>query len=193
MGRASGRPIDQRRENSLRASRSQRAAQECRPSAAAAVRNTSAGIVLYRLCGGQVEVLLAHPGGPFWKHKDAGAWTIPKGLMDPGEEPLAAARREFAEETGLQPPGPFLPLGSVRQKAGKVVHAYACCGDADASQLASNLVLNQPGRGAPFPEIDRYGWFQADEAKRKLNPAQAELIDRLVAALTQMPPAGSSC
>jgi len=131
-------------------------------------------------------VLLAHPGGPFWKHKDDGAWTIPKGLIEAGEEPLAAARREFAEETGLEPAGPFLPLGSVRQKAGKVVHAFACEGDADVSRLASNLVPGKTGRGAAFPEIDRCDWFEPEEAKRKLIPAQAEFVDRLIAALSQL-------
>src|SRR5262245_43435624 len=104
------------------------------------MRPSSAGLLLYRRRGHAVELLLAHPGGPFWKHKDAGAWTIPKGLIEEGEEPLAAARREFSEETGLAPSGPFLPLGSIRQKAGKVVHAWAAEGDADADALQSNLV-----------------------------------------------------
>src|SRR5262245_11371874 len=99
----------------------------------------SAGLLLFRRRGGAAQVLLAHPGGPFWKSREMGAWTIPKGLLEAGEEPLAAAQREFAEETGVSPPGPFLPLGSVQQKAGKVVHAWAAEGDADASQLHSNL------------------------------------------------------
>src|SRR5437764_12286531 len=97
--------------------------------------NVSAGLLLYRRRGGRLELLLAHPGGPFWANKDAGAWTIPKGLTEAGEDLLAAARREFAEETGLRPGGPFRPLGSVRQKAGKVVHAWACEGDADPAVL----------------------------------------------------------
>ena len=154
----------------------------------AAVEKTSAGILLYRRSGGRLEVLLAHPGGPFWKHKDEGAWTIPKGLIEEGEEPLAAARREFAEETGLAPLGPFLPLGSVRQKAGKLVHAFACEGDADVSKLASNMVPGKTGRGAAFPEIDRCAWFEPEEAKRKLNPAQADFVDRLLAAELPPPP-----
>jgi predicted NUDIX family NTP pyrophosphohydrolase len=143
-------------------------------------QHQSAGLLLYRRSGGALEVLLAHPGGPLWKHRDAGAWTIPKGLINPGEQPVDAARREFAEETGLSPPGPLLPLGSVRQKAGKVVHAWAIEGNANPAQLHSNLV-SAPGR-QPFAEIDRYGWFGIEEARQKLNPAQVELLDRLIAA-----------
>lgn len=142
----------------------------------------SAGLLLFRRTSAAPEVLLAHPGGPFWKHKDAGAWTIPKGLIDEGEEPLAAAQREFFEETGLQPHGPYLPLGTVRQKAGKVIHAWAFEGDADPSQLHSNPVI-LPGGRPGFPEIDRFGWFTLEEARHKLNPAQADLLDRLLAAL----------
>jgi len=142
----------------------------------------SAGLLLYRWRRDDLEVLLAHPGGPFWIRKDTGAWTIPKGLIDHGEQPLDAARREFAEETGIDPPGTLLPLGSVRQKAGKIVHAWAAEGDADPTKLRSNLVT--PASGAQqFAEIDRYGWFETEEAKHKLNPAQAELVDRLIKAL----------
>jgi len=128
-------------------------------------------------------VLLAHPGGPFWANKDAGAWTIPKGLVNPGEDQLAAARREFAEETGLHPDGPFLPLGSVRQKAGKVIHAWACEGDADPAAVTSNTMRVEwpprSGEWVTIPEIDRCGWFEPAAARGKINPAQAELIDRL--------------
>jgi predicted NUDIX family NTP pyrophosphohydrolase len=135
----------------------------------------------------RLEVFLAHPGGPFWKNRDAGAWTIPKGLIEAGEEPLAAACREFLEETGLQPRGPYLPLGSIRQKAGKVIHAWAWEGDADANGIKSNQVrLEHPrgsGRWVSMPEIDRCGWFTPAEAKEKLNPAQAAWIDRLTAEL----------
>ena len=147
-------------------------------------QSESAGLLLYRRRGDDLEVLLAHPGGPFWACKDAGAWTIPKGLINRGEQPLGAARREFAEETGIEPPGLLLPLGSVRQKAGKIVHAWAAQGDADPSELRSNLVSSADGR-QPFAEIDRYGWFEIEEAKQKLNPAQAELVDRLIAALRE--------
>jgi predicted NUDIX family NTP pyrophosphohydrolase len=126
---------------------------------------------------------LAHPGGPFWTDKDTGAWTLPKGLAGPGEDLLTAARREFAEETGLHPEGPFLALGSVRQKAGKVVHAWACEGDADPNELTSNtMVVEWPprsGKQVDFPEVDRCARFGPVEARRRLNPAQVEFIDRL--------------
>ena len=147
-------------------------------------RNVSAGLLLYRRASGTLEFFLAHPGGPFWKNKDEGAWSIPKGLIDEGEAPLAAACREFEEETGIRPHGPYFPLGTVRQKAGKVVHAWAFEGDADPAQVHSNLVAGIRGKaGRAFPEIDRCGWFSASEAHRKLNPAQAEFIDRLEALI----------
>jgi len=143
----------------------------------------SAGMVLFRRRGGGVEVLLAHPGGPFWKNKDDGAWTIPKGVLDDGEEPLAAAAREFQEETGIRPVPPFLPLGSIRQKAGKVVHAWAWEGDADPASVTSNVNRTEWPRGSgrilTFPEVDRCAWFDLPTAKQKLIAAQAELIDRL--------------
>ena len=148
----------------------------------------SAGLLLFRrTAGGGVEVFLAHPGGPFWKAKDAGAWTIPKGEVDPGEDPLATARREFEEETGIRPGGPFAPLGSVRQKAGKVVHAWAWEGDANPEAVRSNEVRAEwprgSGRWLTFPEVDRCAWLDPATAREKINPAQVELIDRLVAAL----------
>jgi predicted NUDIX family NTP pyrophosphohydrolase len=150
--------------------------------------NISAGLLLYRHTKDGLEVLLAHPGGPFWAKRDAGAWSIPKGLVDAGEEPLAAARREFKEETGLRPKGPFRPLGSVRQKAGKLIHAWACEGDADAASLKSNLMRAEwpygSGRWISFPEVDRFGWFDPQTAREKLNPAQAEFINRLEAELS---------
>ncbi len=147
----------------------------------------SAGLLLFRHRGTRLEVLLAHPGGPFWVNKDAGAWTIPKGLVEPDEDLLNAARREFTEETGLRPEGPFLTLSSVSQKAGKVVHAWACEGDADPAQLTSNkLSVEWPpvsGKRIEFPEVDRYEWFGPLEARAKLNPAQVEFVARLEVAL----------
>lgn len=150
-------------------------------------RSVSAGILLYRRAGAGIELLLAHPGGPFWKGRDAGAWTIPKGLVDEGEDHLAAARREFAEETGTRLEGPFLPLGSVRQKAGKVVHAWACEGDLDVTAVVSNVARTEwpprSGRWITYPEVDRCEWFTPAEARARINAAQAELIERLEAAL----------
>lgn len=150
---------------------------------------TSAGLLLFRRSPGPLELFLAHPGGPFWRGRDAGAWTIPKGLTEPGEDLLAAACREFEEETGVKPLGPFLPLGSVRQKAGKVIHAWAWEGDADPAAVTSNTMKAEwprgSGRWLTFPEVDRCAWFTPDEARNRLNPAQAELVDRLQAALAR--------
>lgn len=150
--------------------------------------NVSAGLLLFRRTpDGGLEIFLAHPGGPFWRGRDAGAWTIPKGVLDDDEEPLAAARREFEEETGMRAAGPFIPLGSVRQRAGKTVHAWAWEGDADPGACTSNTMRAEWPRGSgswlTFPEVDRYEWFDTRTAREKLNPAQAELVDRLEAAL----------
>jgi predicted NUDIX family NTP pyrophosphohydrolase len=148
----------------------------------------SAGLLLFRRRPG-LELFLAHPGGPFWKNRDMGAWTIPKGQIEPGEEPLAAACREFEEETGIRPTGPFLSLGSIRQKAGKVIHAWAWEGDADPDCIRSNTVkMEYPrasGRWLTVPEVDCCGWFSPLEARTKLNPAQAELVERLAAVLKE--------
>jgi predicted NUDIX family NTP pyrophosphohydrolase len=142
---------------------------------------------MYRLGAAGLEVLLVHPGGPFWKNKDDGAWSIPKGEIADGEEPLAAARREFTEETGFPTEGPFLPLGEVRQKGGKRVSAWAFEGDCDPARLVSNTFeLEWPprsGRLRAFPEADGARWFAPAEARRKLLAAQAPLVDRLEAAL----------
>ena len=150
--------------------------------------NVSAGLLLFRRTAG-LELFLAHPGGPFWRDRDAGAWTIPKGVVEDGEDLLAAARREFQEETGLPPREPFLPLGSVRQKAGKVVHAWAWEGDADPALVTSNTMRTEWPRGSGnwlvFPEVDRCAWFDPATARRRMNPAQAELIDRLIAKLEE--------
>jgi predicted NUDIX family NTP pyrophosphohydrolase len=140
-----------------------------------------------RASGGAIEVLLAHPGGPFWKHRDEGAWTLPKGEYAPGEIPLAAARREFVEETGFAASPPFLPLGDVVQKGGKRISVWAFAGDADPAHLRSNCFeIEWPprsGRKQQFPEIDRAGWFGLVDARAKMNPSQAELLARLEAAL----------
>jgi len=147
----------------------------------------SAGLLLFRRGSAGLELFLAHPGGPFWSHKDAGAWTIPKGVIEPGEEPLAAAIRKIEEETGVRPEGPSLPLGSIRQKAGKEIHGWAREGDADPDRNTSNTVRTEwprgSGRWLTFPEVDRCGWFDPRTAREKINPAQAELIARLEAAL----------
>jgi predicted NUDIX family NTP pyrophosphohydrolase len=145
----------------------------------------SAGILLHRRGpGGAREVLLVHPGGPFWAKKDAGAWSIPKGEYDDGEDARAAALREFAEELGTPPPdGDLVDLGEVRQRGGKTVVAWALEGDADADAVRSNtFTMEWPPRSGSmreFPEIDRAGWFALDEAREKILPAQAPLLDRL--------------
>ena len=149
----------------------------------------SAGVLLFRRKGREIEVLLAHPGGPFWKNKDDGAWSIPKGEYADNEDPLAAAKREFAEETGLTPSGDFIPLGEIRQPGGKVVTAWAVEGDFEASfgpeQLRSNT-FSMPwpprsGKLQEFPEIDRAEWFPLEAARRKILKGQAEFLDRLAA------------
>jgi predicted NUDIX family NTP pyrophosphohydrolase len=149
---------------------------------------TSAGILLYRRRPGGLEVLLVHPGGPFWARRDAGAWSVPKGEYEPGEDPLAAARREFAEELGTATPeGPVEELGGVRQKGGKRVRAWGVEGDLDAETIVSNTFeLEWPprsGRVIEVPEVDRAGWFSLEQAREKINPAQAELLDRLARAV----------
>jgi predicted NUDIX family NTP pyrophosphohydrolase len=129
-------------------------------------------------------VLLVHPGGPFWAKKDAGAWSIPKGeYVDGEEDPLACARREFEEELGTPPPDDLVPLGEVRQKSGKRVTAWAAAGDLDPTGIVSNtFTIEWPprsGRMREFPEIDRAAWFALDEAREKINSAQAAFLDRL--------------
>lgn len=148
----------------------------------------SAGLLMYRRLPDEgVQVLLAHPGGPFWRTKDEGCWTIPKGEYEPPEEPLAAARREFAEETGLEAAGPFVPLGEVVLKSGKRIAAWAFEGDFDPAQLRCNTFeIEWPprsGRRQSYPEVDRAGWFTPEIARRKLNPAQVPLLERLQEAL----------
>lgn len=151
------------------------------------MEKVSAGILLYRRRGGVLEFFLVHPGGPFFVNSDAGAWGIPKGLIDEGEDPLEAARREFEEETGFKAAGAVLPLAPVRQTGGKIVHAWAMEGDCDPEMLKSNtFTMEWPphsGRQQEFPEVDRAGWFALDEAKRLINPAQAGFLDELGRAL----------
>ena len=145
--------------------------------------NVSAGMLLFRESGGRIEVLLAHPGGPFWIGKDEGAWTILKGAIGEGEAPLAAARREFEEEMGPVPAGAAVGLDPVKQPGGKLVHAFAMRGDFDAARLKSNtFTLEWPPRSGvmrEFPEVDRADWFTLDDARRRINPAQAVFLDRL--------------
>ena len=148
----------------------------------------SAGLLLYRQRPTGLEVLLAHPGGPFFRNKDDGAWTIPKGAPAPGEELMAAAIREFGEEVGLPVAPPFLPLGEVKQKGGKVVAAFACAGDAppDFTPASNTFELEWPprsGRRQQFPEVDRAEFFPLAVARQKINAAQIPLLDRLEAAL----------
>jgi predicted NUDIX family NTP pyrophosphohydrolase len=143
----------------------------------------SAGILMYRLTTAGVEVFLVHPGGPFWKKKDKAAWTIPKGEFTDEEEALTAAVREFREETGFTPVGPFIPLKPVRQKAGKQVYAWAAVGDIVPALVRSNSVtLEWPprsGRKLTFPEVDKGNWFTLSLAREKMNPAQTAFLDEL--------------
>jgi predicted NUDIX family NTP pyrophosphohydrolase len=147
----------------------------------------SAGILLYRRREGALEVLLAHPGGPYWRHKDQGAWMIPKGLVEEGEEPLACALREFEEELGTPFTGEPEPLARIRQKGGKWVEAFAAEGDLDAEAISSNMFEAEwpPRSGSfqSFPEIDRAAWFSLAEAREKILPSQAPLLDALEARL----------
>ena len=149
----------------------------------------SAGLLLYRRTAtGDIEVLLAHPGGPMWSKKDLGAWTLPKGEFEGDEEPLAVARREFEEETGhAAPDGTPIELGEIRQKGGKLVTAWALEGDLDPGSARSNTFALQwpPGsdRWITIPEIDRVEWFAPDEARRRIEDTQIPFIDRLLAAL----------
>jgi predicted NUDIX family NTP pyrophosphohydrolase len=191
--------------------------------AAPAKAKRSAGILLYDLPGDELEVLLVHPGGPFWARKDLGAWSIPKGEYGDDEDPRAAALREFEEETGATldpmpnplsdansdsdstadhdpnsnsaaveptPPAliPLIPLGDIKQRNGKIVTAWAARGSFDVDKLSSNTFQLEWPKGAAvreFPEVDRAGWFRPAEARRKLVPAQAEFVDRLIAALRE--------
>ena len=145
----------------------------------------SAGLVMYRIRGGALEVLLVHLGGPFWAKKDAGAWFIPKGEIEPGEDELAAAQREFEEETGFKAAGPFIALGSVKHKGGKIVTAWAFEGDCDPASLKSNTFKMEwpprSGKQREFPEVDRAAFFTVEAAREKMHPAEFEFFPRLQA------------
>jgi predicted NUDIX family NTP pyrophosphohydrolase len=147
------------------------------------VTRQSAGILLHRARDGAVEVFLVHPGGPLWRNKDAGAWSIPKGEFAEGEDALTVARREFEEETGRSIDGDFVALAPIRQRGGKVVHAWAVQGDLPLTGLMSNtFTIEWPprsGRMQSFPEVDRYAWFALDEARSQINEAQRAFLDEL--------------
>ena len=143
----------------------------------------SAGLLMYRIQEGKLQVLFAHPGGPFFKNKDEGAWSIPKGEVEPGEDLLETAKREFEEETGITPKGPFIALTPITQKGGKIVHAWAFEDDCDPSAIVSNtFTIEWPpksGQQMEFPEIDRADFFDVAAAKRKVKAAQVALIEEL--------------
>lgn len=147
----------------------------------------SAGLLLFRGSAEQLEVLLAHPGGPFFTKKDEGTWTIPKGEIEPGEDGLACAKRELHEEIGIvSNAATYTPLGSVRQKGGKTVHCWACEGDWDGTLVSNLFEMEWPprsGKMRKFPEVDRAGFFSIEAARALLNPAQTAFLDRLLAAL----------
>ena len=149
----------------------------------------SAGLLMYRFRDGVPEVFLAHPGGPFWAKKDLGAWTIPKGEYEPDETPMAAARREFGEETACPSAGDLLPLTPLKQPSGKIITAWAFEGDCDAEASRSNtFTMEWPpgsGRRVEFPEVDRAGWFGLEEAKEKINPGQVGFLEELEKNLIQ--------
>ena len=147
-------------------------------------KKISAGLLMYRRGGGALEVFLVHPGGPFWAKKDFGAWSIPKGEFDPGEDPLLAARREFEEETGYQVSGQFLALTPIKQSSGKVIHAWAVEGDCDATAIKSNTFSMEwpprSGKLQDFPEVDRAAWFAIGDAKERINQGQRGFLDELL-------------
>ena len=143
----------------------------------------SAGLLVYRTKGAQLEFLLVHPGGPFWKNKDAGAWTVPKGEITEGENPLSTAKREFAEELGISIEGPFHELTPIKQKGGKLVRAWATQADLDLTAFKSNIFTMEwpprSGRTCEFPEIDRAAYFTWETAQEKINPAQLPLLEQI--------------
>ncbi len=144
---------------------------------------TSAGLLMYEIANNELKVFIAHPGGPFWKNKEAGAWSIPKGEPNENENLLNAAIREFKEETGIDAKEPFIPLGTIQQKSGKIVHCWAFEGNWSGLLVTSSHVNmewpSKSGKFIKFPEIDKAGFFSIEEAKKKINPCQKELIARL--------------
>ena len=152
---------------------------------------TSAGLLMFRRCGPKLEVLLVHPGGPFWKNKDLGSWSIPKGEYSAEEDALAAAKREFEEETGFKPDGEFLPLNHIKQPSGKVVTAWAFEGDCSPAEICSNVFSMEwppkSGKTREFPEVDRADWFSLEEAKVHILKGQTGFLDRLSALLDHLP------
>ncbi|PTQ96876.1 putative NUDIX family NTP pyrophosphohydrolase [Mucilaginibacter yixingensis] len=148
----------------------------------------SAGILLYRLKANEPEIFLVHPGGPFWRNKDEGAWSIPKGEFEDNEDALTAAKREFWEETGQNIDGDFIELHPIKQKSGKLVYAWALNRDIDAASIKSNIFsIEWPprsGRMADFPEVDKAEWFEIEIALKKINPAQIGLVEQLVGLLS---------
>lgn len=158
-------------------------------------KSPTAGLLLYRRHA-ELEVFLVHPGGPFWAKKDLGAWSLPKGEIDDGEDMLDAAKREFTEETGFPIDGEFIPLDPVKQSGGKLVHAWAIEGDCDPSRIQSNsFSMEWPpksGKKQEFPEVDRAGWFTVAEARKRILAAQVAFLDQLVSLLNAKEPARSS-
>jgi predicted NUDIX family NTP pyrophosphohydrolase len=155
---------------------------------------TSAGLLMYRIENGVLEVLLAHPGGPFWAGKDRGAWFVPKGEIEPGESEMAAAEREFEEETGIRPVGPYLSLGSVKHKSGKTVIAWAFAGTCNPAAVKSNtFTMEWPprsGKQAEFPEVDRTEFFTVAQARARMHAQELELVERLRVILARGEEAG---
>lgn len=144
---------------------------------------------MYRSQNARIEVLLVHPGGPFWRDKDLGSWSIPKGLVEPGEDPLEAAKREFTEETGFAAEGMFIPLSPVKVRSGKSIRAWAVEGNCNPDHFRSNtFVIEWPahsGKTREFPEVDKAGWFSVDEAREKINTGQKPILDELFSRLFQ--------
>jgi predicted NUDIX family NTP pyrophosphohydrolase len=155
------------------------------------MKRVSAGLLMFRRRHSDLEVLLVHPGGPYWRKKDLGSWSIPKGEYTEGETALAAAMREFEEETGIKPSGEFTPLDDIRQPSGKIITAWAFEGDCSPAEIRSNLFSMEwpprSGKTREFPEIDRANWFSLEDAKARILKGQAGFLDRLISRVQSMP------